>query len=149
MPGVSAKKHAHQHTNKLKPSASSPQTPKIAPLPADSTSIPTTLPPFDFDFFIQKASIIAIHDFIAAVLSTADGQNLKLLWKHAFEEGRNHSLDEDMFKCSENYSRGLKVGSEMATTYFDTGQEQGREEGVEHGQEVERQAWLSLGHDED
>ena len=36
----------------------------------------------------------------------------------------------------------------MAATYFDIGREQGTEEGVEHGQEVERQAWLASGHDE-
>jgi hypothetical protein len=147
MPAASAEKRARQRANKLKPSAGSPQTPEIVPLPSDSTSVPTS-PPFDFDFFIRNASIIAIHDFLAAVSATADGRNLKLLWKRAYEEGRNHGLDEGMFKCSEDYARGLKVGSEMATTYFDTGREQGTEEGVEHGREMERQSWLSSGHDE-
>ena len=148
MPAATAEKRARQRANKLKSSASSAQTPEIV-LPTDSTPIlQTSIPPVDFSFFIQNASIIDVHDFLAMVSATTDGRNLKLLWKCAFEEGRNHGLDEGMFKCSEDYARGLKAGTEMATTYFDAGREQGTEEGVEHGREVERQAWLTSGHDD-
>ena len=147
MPAASAEKRARQRANKLKSSASSAQTPEIIPLPTDPTPfLQTSTPPFDFSFFIQNADIIAIHEFLAAVLPTTDGRNLKLLWKRAYEEGRGHGLDEGLSKCSEDYARGHKVGCEMATTYFDIGREQGMEEGEEHGCEVERQVWLSSGH---
>ena len=120
------------------------------PPPTDSnstTSITTTEIPFNFNFFIRNADIITIHDFLAVVSQTTEGWNLKLLWKHVYEEGRNHGLDEGMLKCSKDYARGHKVGCELATTYFDIGWEQGVEEGEEHGWEMERQAWLSSGHD--
>jgi hypothetical protein len=132
MSAASSEKHARQRTNKLRSSASSAQTPEI--IPPDSTPAPqTSTPPFDFSFFIQNANIIAIHDFLAAVSPATDGQNLKLLWKCAYEEGRNHGLDEGMLKCSEDYASGHNFGCEMAATYFDIGREQGTEEGVEHG----------------
>ena len=94
------------------------------PPPTDSnstTSITTTEIPFNFNFFIQNADIITIHDFLAVVSQTTEGWNLKLLWKHVYEEGRNHGLDEGMLKCSKDYARGHKVGCELATTYFDIG----------------------------
>ena len=117
------------------------------PIESDYTK-PVTVPEilFNFDFFIQNANIVTIYDYLAAVSSTTDGKNLKLLWKRAYEEGRNHGLDEGMLKCSEDYARGLKVSSEKATTYFDTGREQGIEEGKERGRKVECQVWLSSGH---
>jgi hypothetical protein len=150
MPASTAEKRARQRANKLKSSASTAQTPEIVSLPiqsTDSTPIQTsTPPPFDFNFFIRNAGIINIHDFFAAVSTTTEGQNLKLLWKRAYEEGRNHGLDEGMLKCSEEYARGHKAGCEMATTYFDVGREQGMAEGEEHGREVECQVWLSSGH---
>ena len=121
MPAALAKKRARQRANKLKSSASSAQTDEIIP-PTDSTpTLQTPTPPFDFSFFIRNADIIAIHDFLAAVSLTTDGQNLKLLWKRAYEEGRSHGLDEGLSKCSDEYVRGHKVGCEMAATYFDTG----------------------------
>jgi hypothetical protein len=119
-------------------------TPPIDSNPTASVTIAEI--PFNFDFFIRNAGIIAIHDFLAMASATTDGRNLKSLWKRAFEEGRNHGLDEGMFKCSEDYARGLKDGSEMATTYFDAGQKQGMEEGEERGREVECQVWISSGH---
>ena len=74
MPAASAEKHARQRANKLKSSASSAQTPEIIPLPTDPTPfLQTSTPPFDFSFFIQNADIIAIHEFLAAVLPTTDG----------------------------------------------------------------------------
>ena len=141
MPAASAEKRARQRVNKLKSLASSAQTPEIVP-----PALQNFTPPFDFSFFIENADIIAIHDFLSTVTPTTDGRNLKLLWKCAYEEGRNHGVDEGMLKGSEDYARGLKVDSEMATTYFDVGREQGTEEGEEHGRETERQAWLSSGH---
>ena len=118
------------------------------PLVDSNPTVPATISkiPFNFSFFIRNADIIAIHEFLAAVSLTSDGQNLKLLWKCAYEEGRNHGLDEGMLKCSEDYARGLKAGSEMATTYFDAGRKQGMEEGEERGREEECQVWLSSGH---
>jgi hypothetical protein len=142
MPAATAEKRARQRANKLKMSA----TTESESTHSASVSQTPPSPPFNFNFFIQKADIIAIHDFLAAVSQTTDGQNLKLLWKRAFEEGRNHGLDEGMFKCSEDYARGLEAGSEMRTTYFDAGRKQGIEEGEERGREVECQVWLSSGH---
>ena len=84
MPAASAEKRARQRANKLKYSASTAQASEI-----DSTPIiQTSAPPFDFSLFIRNADIIAIHDFLAAVSPTTDGQNLKLLWKRAYEEGK-------------------------------------------------------------
>jgi hypothetical protein len=118
------------------------------PIDSNPTASVTIAEIFNFDFFIRNADIITIHDFLATASATTDGRNLKSLWKRAFEEGRNHGLDEGMLKCSEDYARGHKVGCELATTYFDIGREQGVEEGEEHGREVERQVWISSGHDE-
>ena len=147
MPASSAEKRARQRANRLKSSTSSAQTPEILPLPTDSTPLlQTSPPPFDFSFFIQNASIIDVHEFLATVSATTDGRNLKLIWKRAFEEGRNHGLDEGMLKCSEDYARGLNTGSEKALTYFDMGREQGVEEGEKCGREAECQVWLSSGH---
>ena len=123
----------------------------IAPTNTPSPTSPVTITviPFDFDFFIQNADMIVIHNFLAAVspIPASDGRNLKLLWKRAYEEGQSHGLDEGLSKCSEEYARGHKVGCEMAATYFDVGREQGMEDGEEHGQEVEHQTWLLSGHD--
>jgi hypothetical protein len=134
-----------RQSKKAKPTTASINMPP--PIDSNSTS-PATIPeiPFDFDFFIRNADIIAVHDFLTAVSPTPEGRNLKLLWKRAYEEGRNQGIDEGLSKCSDDYARGLKAGSEMATTYFDAGREQGMEEGEEHGQEVEHQVWLSSGH---
>ena len=85
-----------KQSKKAKPSASSTSSNMPTPIESDSTK-PVTIPKilFDFDFFIQNANIVTIYDFLAAVSSTTDGKNLKLLWKHAYEEGRNHGLDEE------------------------------------------------------
>ena len=79
------------------------------PPPTDSNStmlVTTTKIPFNF---IQNTDIIIIHDFLAAVSQTTEGWNLKLLWKHAYEEGRNHGLDEGMLKCNEDYAEVTKL----------------------------------------
>jgi hypothetical protein len=143
---------SNRKQNKTKPlaSKSTPTSSNVPPSSIDSKpGAPATVAKtsFDFDFFIRNADIIAIHDFLSAVSPTTDGRNLKLLWKRAYEEGRGHGLDEGLSKCSEEYARGHKAGCETATTYFDIGREQGTEEGEEHGREVERQVWLSSGHD--
>ena len=123
-----------KQSKKVKPTTASESSNMPTP-PVDSNPAPATISkiPFNFSFFIWNADIIAFYEFLAAVSLTSDGQNLKLLWKRAYEEGRNHGLDEGMLKCSEDYARGLKAGSEMATTYFDAGRKQGMEEGEEHG----------------
>jgi hypothetical protein len=100
MLATTVEKRARQRANKLKSSASTSQASEINSTPIPQTS---TSPPFDFDFFIRNADIINIHGFLTSVSSTADGQNLKLLWERAFAEGKKVRQEEE-------YDRGFNAG---------------------------------------
>ena len=115
MPPSSAVKHARKHANKLKPSASTAQTPEIVSPPTQSTdSTPAlALPPstvIDFETFVELADLDDILQFCKAAASTREGRNLKLRWDRAFEAGLDQGWNEERDYRDEMYLRGKVQG---------------------------------------
>ena len=144
MPAASAKKRARQRANKLKSSASTAQASEINSTPIPQTS---TSPPFNFNFFIWNADIINIHGFLASVSSTADGQNLKLLWERAFAEEKKVRQEEEYDRgfnagynegyseaCEKDYEVGLSTNASVSTTEIGT-------QTAEHKNNISYSAW--------
>lgn len=104
-----------KHANKLKPSASTAQTPEIVSPPTQSTdSTPAlALPPstvIDFETFVELADLDDILQFCKAAASTREGRNLKLLWDRTFEAGLDQGRNEERDYRDEMYLRGKAQG---------------------------------------
>src|SRR5271168_1498475 len=93
---------------------------------SNDNSSPASATRIAFREFIQLANLDDVEDFIDAAASTSDGSNLKLLWKHAFEEG-------------------LRVGRQLyvgAVDKLNEAHNKRYEEGYNEGRRDEQMDWI-------
>ena len=65
---------------------------------------------FNFAFFVENATFNDINQFVNAVSTTRENQNLQLLWRHVVREGRDLGYEKGR---NEGYEEGYEAGYEM------------------------------------